>query len=653
MDAMDPFDLVGDVLDGFRVEEFIGEGALSVVYRARNVGLAAPACVKCLNLPSTLDPALTHSIVESFQEGCKLHFRLARGHLAIAQTFASGTTLAPRTGTPVHYIVREWFEGESLARNLSRRRAEGGHGRSLAETVALFNPIVSALTYAETQDAAHLSLMPSNMFLADDGEGGVTLKLLDFGVGRAVDDAASTRTGKPEPRMRLLLPAYAAPEQLLGTLGPVGSWTDVYAFALVLLEVLSDKPVMAEKDAGTLVARTLNTTLRPTPREHGVTLPAVVDRALVRALALEPELRQATVAELWTEITSVLKARNERRRLVTLLRRLRRSRRATRRAGDSAFPEEEATTAKARGVAAMLTGRTTMRASTRPPPLRSVRPPAPTPSKKPPPKPALPKAPPIPPAPAPVAPEQVSRAPSPIPAPPIPYEVLSASVLTTAPAESNGRLETHEVAVREPQPVLPSPFALPRRSQPWDRRMLILLGVGSAVALSVVILLGALVRHIIRPRPDAHTHLTSVPTTPLAPTSASVSPPPPPEPTAVAETASVTPPNPPVRPRPGHFNKKRALAAIAETTSDSLELQACRWCVGYRPGRCRLQQRWQRANGDDGRAFSRTGRRLREGAHRGGPHRPVRRRHRPDLRALRHPVLRSFFGASKYARAAG
>jgi serine/threonine protein kinase len=65
------------------------------------------------------------------------------------------------------------------------------------------------------------------------------------------DDAASTRdgTGAPRiPKMKVLLPTYAAPEQLLGTLGPTGPWTDVYALALVLLEVLSDRPVNGAKD---------------------------------------------------------------------------------------------------------------------------------------------------------------------------------------------------------------------------------------------------------------------------------------------------------------------------------------------------------------------------------------------------------------------
>jgi serine/threonine protein kinase len=390
---MDPFDLVGDVLDGqFKVEEFVGEGDLSVVYRATNEGVSAPVAVKCLNLPTTLDASFQESITASFIEGCKVHYKLARGHLAIAQTFASGTTVAPRTGAQIPYVVREWFEGESLARNLRRRRAEGEGGRTLEETLEMFEPIASALTYAHQQDAAHLSLTPGNLFLANLPDGETTLKLLDFGVGRVVDEAVSSRAGKAPPRMKVLLPTYAAPEQLLGTLGPTGPWTDVYALALVLLEVLSDRPVNGEKDASAVIARVLNAKERPTPESHGVDLPLEVAAILRRALALEPESRQTSVAEMWSQLSEFARPkvddlRKERRRLATFLRRLRRAKRVDARLAEKpdkpiSLPppsfEEEAVTTKARSVVTMLTARA-HRSSTRPPPpaMPSKRPPPP------------------------------------------------------------------------------------------------------------------------------------------------------------------------------------------------------------------------------------------------------------------------------------
>ena len=120
----DPFDLVGDVLDGqFRVDAFAGEGDLSVVYKGHHLGVDAPVAIKCLNLPDTLDRALARPLVDGFKEASRVHYRLARGNLHIAQTIASGSTLVPRSGVVVPYLVREWFEGESLGSNLAWRRS--------------------------------------------------------------------------------------------------------------------------------------------------------------------------------------------------------------------------------------------------------------------------------------------------------------------------------------------------------------------------------------------------------------------------------------------------------------------------------------------------------------------------------------------------
>jgi len=628
---MDPLDLVGDVLDGqFKVEEFVGEGALSVVYRGRNEALDAPVAVKCLDLPSTLDAAIAGSVVASFQEGCKLHYRLARGHLAIAQTFASGTTVAPRTGVQVPYIVREWFDGESLARDLRRRRAEGEGGRSLAETIALFEPIASALTYAHKEDATHLSLMPSNLFLAKH-EDEVSLKLLDFGVGRVVDEVASTRDGTPPPRIRLLLPTYAAPEQLLSSIGPTGPWTDVYALALVLLEVLADKTVMGEKDPSALIARALNKLARPTPASLGVELPRGVERLFERALALEPESRPASVAELWAELVAEARpGRSDRRKLGVFLRRFRRARRVDARRRTEppeSFPPDEPPTAKARGVVAMLTG-ARHRASTRPPPPAAVpqRPrfPAPTTSPAPPvpPKqtasppapavaaavplpPKIPRAPTLlgiappppaarplphvpPPEPAvtiPASPEPARTKPPPAPelpsvivappdsaaaippaiAPPLaPPPPLSPPIaLAPAPApvfESTGRLEPYVVPVKA---LVASAVAFVRR-RPIDRRVLVGGAAGAAALLALLVVVIALASR------SPHGTTATAATATAAPTATATA--------TASATATATATETASSPTPGVFEKRVALAAIAENTKDLSD------CRGHHPG---------------------------------------------------------------------
>src|ERR1700733_12981288 len=100
----DPLEIIGDLIDGqIRVDSFVGFGDLSVVYRGFHVGVDANVAIKFLELPTTLDEALVAPLVRSFREGTKLHYRLARGHMHIAQSIGSGQALAPRTGQNLPY----------------------------------------------------------------------------------------------------------------------------------------------------------------------------------------------------------------------------------------------------------------------------------------------------------------------------------------------------------------------------------------------------------------------------------------------------------------------------------------------------------------------------------------------------------------------
>ena len=305
----DPFDLVGDVLDGqFRVVAFAGEGDLSVVYKGHHIGVDAPVAIKCLDLPATLDGALVRPLVESFREASRLHYKLASGNLNIAQAIASGSTLAPATGMIVPYLVREWFEGESLREELARRRKEGKKGRSIDEAVAVLEPAVDAVSYAHKEGALHLSLNPNNLFFADK-DGKRSLKVLDFGVSRAMNDLEQEipPASRPAAGLRVLFPSYAAPEQLDATVGKLGAWTDVYALALLFMELLSDRPVVSGQETGALVERVLDEHRRPTPQAHGLELPRNLDLVLTRAVARTPSRRQKTATDFWNDLKTSLR----------------------------------------------------------------------------------------------------------------------------------------------------------------------------------------------------------------------------------------------------------------------------------------------------------------------------------------------------------
>jgi serine/threonine-protein kinase len=303
----DPFGLLGTVLDGkFRVDALVGDGDLSVVYKGYHLGLHAPVAIKCLHLPDTLDPALTRPVVEAFEDAGQLQDRLGRGSRHIAQTIALGRTTAPRNGVTVPYRVREWFEGESLASDLGRRRRQGAKPRTVEEAFALLAPAIDGIAHAHEQGFAHLSLDPGNLFL--DRDEGPSLKVLDFSTARASHRAEARPTLDSELTrgLHLLRPAYASPEQLDMDLGDPGPWTDVYSLALIMMEVLAERSDVEGRDTAALVERALDRHNRPTPQAHGLTLAPPLDLVLTRAVARSPRKRQQNARVFLNELKAAL-----------------------------------------------------------------------------------------------------------------------------------------------------------------------------------------------------------------------------------------------------------------------------------------------------------------------------------------------------------
>ena len=298
-DIEDPFDLVGDVLDGqFRVDRFAGEGDFTVVYKGHHLGVDAPVAIKCLNVPPTLDVALLEPFLESFRDGARLHYRLALGNLHIARSIAFGTTMAPRTGQSVPYLVREWLEGCSLAADFEERAKEGLRPRSLREVIGLLDSAAEALAYAHHQGVVHHSINPRNLFVVPTLEGRI-VKVLDFGVAKLLNEhSVSSGTNG----LRVMFPSYAAPEQLDRRFGTPGAATDVYAMALVIYEALSGSPVVPHNTPVADMLHSFQPGLRPTAQSLGVPISGHVEAVLTRALALEPAVRHGNVGEFWRDL---------------------------------------------------------------------------------------------------------------------------------------------------------------------------------------------------------------------------------------------------------------------------------------------------------------------------------------------------------------
>lgn len=304
--STDPFGLVGQVLDGqFRVDELVGEGGFSAVYRGHNLGLNEPIAIKSLKLPVALQTSLVETFVQRFRDESRLLYRLSQGNLHIVRSIAAGTTTSS-SGVLVPFMILEWLNGRSLAQDFNVRRDLGKSGRSLAEVLQVFATAADALSYAHAQGVVHRDLNPGNFFLSTTPNLGITMKVLDFGVAKVMHDSTLGLGPRAQTvgQFRIFAPAYGAPEQFDDNLGNVGAPSDVYSFALVLLEALRDAPVNEGVNLADFARFAIDPVRRPTPRLMGMQVEDEVEAVFARATQLDPRKRWQSVAELWGALTS-------------------------------------------------------------------------------------------------------------------------------------------------------------------------------------------------------------------------------------------------------------------------------------------------------------------------------------------------------------
>ncbi len=301
----DPFGLIGQQLDGqFRVDQVVGEGGFSAVYRGTHTGLDEPIAIKCLKLsPAALGSGMIDSFVKRFRDEGRILYRLGQGNLNVVRCIASGTTVAPVNGTIVPYLVLEWLEGVSLEDDLQARAAANKGGRSIAEVMSLVETVADAMAHAHAMGVIHRDLSPGNIFLVKQRDGTTRAKVLDFGVAKVMtDDLDLGPRAQTLAQIRIFSPAYAAPEQFDSRLSPPGPYADVYSLALIAVELLTGRAVRNQTTLGEMMQRALDPKAPRTPREMGAIVTDSVEQVFARALSFEASKRQKDASELWREL---------------------------------------------------------------------------------------------------------------------------------------------------------------------------------------------------------------------------------------------------------------------------------------------------------------------------------------------------------------
>jgi serine/threonine protein kinase len=306
----DPFGLLGTTIGGhYAVEAVVGEGGFSVVYRARHTLWGRPVAIKAIRGFEALETEAREKLIRAFvQEGAMLA-ELSERTTAIIQA-RDASTLFTLNGDWVPYLVLEWLDGESLETVIWEERNAGVPARSLEEAVRLLDPIATALALAHGNGICHRDLKPGNVVLLGPPRGaGCPIKLLDFGVASFFCDARRDLSGRgPSTDACGFTPSYAAPEQFSDAYGVTGPWTDVFALALLVVELVTGREPMGEGTAEQLARVAVDPKRRPTPGALGVVVPEPVEDVLERALAVYPAERWQTAGSFWEALREAMQA---------------------------------------------------------------------------------------------------------------------------------------------------------------------------------------------------------------------------------------------------------------------------------------------------------------------------------------------------------
>jgi eukaryotic-like serine/threonine-protein kinase len=221
-------------------------------------------------------------LLERFREERRILASLE--HPNIARLLDGGTTAA---GLP--YVVMEYVEGESIDRYCAARRLP------LRARFAIFQQVCAAVQYAHQHLVIHRDIKPGNILVTADG----APKLLDFGIAKLLDSETGLERAT-HTTMRVMTPESASPEQVAGK--PVSVAADVYALGVLLYRLMTGRsPYGATLPDGAELIRAVCDDTPDPPSTHaaaGLSIPADVDRIVMKALRKEPDRRYASAGAL-------------------------------------------------------------------------------------------------------------------------------------------------------------------------------------------------------------------------------------------------------------------------------------------------------------------------------------------------------------------
>ncbi|WP_052847324.1 protein kinase domain-containing protein [Streptomyces avicenniae] len=276
-DAPELWGTGGYVGDGrYRLTHRLGRGGMAEVFAAEDVRLGRTVAVKLLRSDLAEDPVSKARFTREAQSVAGLN------HHAVVAVYDSGEEASG--GRVTSYIVMELVSGRTIRELLIDSAAPPPPEQALT----IVSGVLEALAYSHQHGIVHRDIKPANVIITETG----TVKVMDFGIARALHGAAQTMT---QTGMVMGTPQYLSPEQALGK--TVDTRSDLYAVGCLLYELLTNRPPFVGETPLSVVYQHVQDTPR-LPSEVAPDCPPELDGLVMRALTKEPEDRYQTAEEM-------------------------------------------------------------------------------------------------------------------------------------------------------------------------------------------------------------------------------------------------------------------------------------------------------------------------------------------------------------------
>ncbi|HYO35066.1 MAG TPA: Stk1 family PASTA domain-containing Ser/Thr kinase [Geodermatophilus sp.] len=267
----------------YEIGGVLGRGGMAEVHRGRDLRLGREVAVKVLRSDLARDPSFQVRFRREAQAAASLN------HPAIVAVYDTGEDRTTSGATP--YIVMEYVEGDTL-RDVLRREGVLPPDRAMSLTA----DICAALDFSHRNGIVHRDVKPGNVMITPDG----SVKVMDFGIARAVSDSAATMTSTAAV---IGTAQYLSPEQARGE--SVDARSDVYSVGCLLFELVTGAPPFTGDSPVSVAYQHVREDPR-LPSSVNPAVPAELDAIVLKALSKNPANRYQSAAEMRNDLLRAL-----------------------------------------------------------------------------------------------------------------------------------------------------------------------------------------------------------------------------------------------------------------------------------------------------------------------------------------------------------